>query len=285
MTDSTSQYLTQDPIAILVEKSQDVVLDWGLKLVGAVAILIIGLWVIKRITKGIKRYFVKKDFDPALESFIGTMVSIAMKIALVISILDIVGVAVTSFMAILGSAGLAIGLAMSGTLSNFAGGVMILIFKPFKIGDFIEAEGFKGSVNSINIFTTVLKTLDNKTVIIPNSPLSTGALVNYSVEDTRRLDFTVGIGYEDDIDQAKTLLNKILEDSEFVLKGVEGKEHLVAISELADSSVNFLVLAWVKSEDYGNLKLSFNESVKKTFDANNISIPYPQTDVHLHKMN
>ncbi len=285
MPDSTNTSLTQDPITILLEKSQDVVFDWGLKLIGAALILVIGLWVIGRITKVIRKYFAKKDFDPALESFIATMVSIAMKIALVISILDIVGVAVTSFMAILGSAGLAIGLAMSGTLSNFAGGVMILIFKPFKIGDFIEAEGFKGSVNSINIFTTVLKTLDNKTVIIPNSPLSTGALVNYSVEDTRRLDFTVGIGYNDDIDKAKSLLNTILTDSEFVLQGIEGKEHLVAISELADSSVNFLVLAWVKSEDYGKLKLSFNELVKKSFDANNISIPYPQSDIHLHKVN
>jgi small conductance mechanosensitive channel len=284
MSDSTT-VISQNPIDVIIDQSQKTVTDWGLRLLGAIVILVIGLWVIGRITKLIKKYFVKKDFDPALESFIGTMVNIAMKIALVVSILDIVGVAVTSFMAILGSAGLAIGLAMSGTLSNFAGGVMLLAFKPFKIGDFIEAEGYKGSVNSINIFTTVLKTLDNKTVIIPNSPLSTNALVNYSVEDTRRLDFTVGIGYEDDIEKAKALLLDILEKSDFVLKGIEGKEHLVAISELADSSVNFLVLAWVKSEDYGKLKLSFNELVKKSFDANNISIPYPQTDIHLHKVN
>lgn len=250
------------------------------KLAMAIITLIIGLWIISLIVKGTKRLMQKRNLDDALRKFLSSVLNIALKAALIISILSMAGVAVTSFVALLGAAGLAIGMALSGTLQNFAGGVMILLLKPFKVGQFIQAQGYSGTVQEIAIFHTIITTPDNKRVILPNAPLSTGAVVNFSAEPTRRVDMTFGIGYADNIDQAKDLLMGLVQGDTRVLKD---PEPLVAVAELADSSVNFTVRAWVKGADYFPVLFDMTEQVKKTFDANQVSIPFPQQDVHVHQ--
>ena len=192
-----------------------------------------------------------------------------------------VGIQMTSFIAILGAAGLAVGMALSGTLQNFAGGVMILIFKPFKNGDFIEAQGHTGTVSEIQIFNTILKTLDNKTIIIPNGGLANGSMTNYSTEEKRRVDWTFGVGYGDKTDDAKGLLLELMSEDSRILS--DPAAPFVAVSELGDSSVNFAVRAWVKAEDYWGVFFDMNEKVYNTFDKKGLSIPYPQMDVHVHK--
>ena len=199
---------------------------------------------------------------------------------LIISVLSMLGIEMTSFIAILGAAGLAVGMALSGTLQNFAGGVMILLFKPFKVEDVIEAQGFLGKVSEIQIFNTILKTPDNKTIIIPNGGLATGPMTNYTTEPQRRVDWTFGIGYGDDVDQAKTVIQALCDQDTRILKD---PELFIAVSELADSSVNFAVRAWVKGEDYWDVYFDLNEKVYKTFDQKGLNIPFPQMDVHVHQ--
>ncbi len=248
------------------------------KFLAAVLVLLIGLYVIKIITKASINMMKKRDVDESLRPFLGTLISALLKVGLVVSVMGMVGVEMTSFIAILGAAGLAVGMALSGTLQNFAGGVMLLLFKPFRVGHFIEAQGHKGVVKEIQIFNTILTTPDNRIVILPNAPLSSGAMVNYSAESTRRVDFTFGIGYSDDIDKAKSVLRQIIDEDSRVLKTPEA---FIAVSELADSSVNFAVRVWVKGEDYWGVFFDLNENVKKTFDKENISIPFPQRDLHV----
>ncbi len=252
--------------------------EYGPKVIGAIVVLIIGLYIIKSITKSTKKIMTKRNMDVSLIPFLTSLVSILLKLLLVISVMSMLGIAMTSFIAILGAAGLAIGMALSGTLQNFAGGVMILIFKPFKVGDFIDAQGYQGVVKEIQIFNTILTTVDNKQIIIPNGGLSTSSMTNYSAEATRRVDFTFGIGYSDDIDKARELILAEVAKLPEVLKD---PAPFVAISELADSSVNFTTRLWVNAADYWTVFFAMNENVKKSFDANNISIPFPQTDVHL----
>lgn len=259
----------------------DLALAYAPKLLLALVTLVVGLWVIGLIRRWMRKVFASKDYDPSLETFLISLTSILLKVMLVISVVSMLGVKMTSFIAILGAAGLAVGLALSGTLQNFAGGVMILIFKPFVVGDYIEAQGHSGTVREIQIFNTILKTPDNKTIIIPNAPLSTGSMTNYSTEATRRVDFTFGIGYDDDIDQAKSIFKKIVEADDRVLKD---PEPFIALSEMADSSVNFVVRAWVNAGDYWGFFFDTNERVKKALDEAGISIPYPQQDVHLHQV-
>lgn len=191
------------------------------------------------------------------------------------------GIEMTSFIAILGAAGLAIGMALSGTLQNFAGGVMILIFKPFKVGDVIDAAGYIGSVNQIQIFNTILKTPDNKTIIIPNGGLSNSSLTNFSTESRRRVDWTIGIGYGDDVDKAKSVIQDLCDKDQRILKD---PAVFIAVSELGDSSVNFAVRAWVESADYWAVFFAMNENVVKTFGEHNLNIPYPQMDVHVNNV-
>ena len=193
-----------------------------------------------------------------------------------------VGIETTSFIAILGAAGLAVGLALQGSLANFAGGVLVLMFKPFKVGDFVEAQGISGTIAEIQIFNTIIKTGDNRVVIVPNGSISNGIITNYSRESTRRLDLVFGIGYNDDIGQAKAILNRLIEEDG---RALSDPEHLVVVSELADSSVNITVRIWVAASDLSNLRWDFLEHVKLTFDREGISIPYPQSDVHLHQQN
>jgi len=253
---------------------------WGPKLVGAILALIIGLWLANMITNGLGRRMEKSEVDPSLRPFLHSLISTLLKILVVVSVLGMVGIQMTSFIAILGAAGLAVGMALSGTLQNFAGGVMILIFKPFKVGDFIEAQGYSGSVNAIQIFNTILKTPDNKTVIIPNGGLSTSSMVNYSTEPSRRVDWTFGIAYGDDIDKAKGVLHSLLAANESVLKD---PAPFVELGELADSSVNITVRAWVNAADYWAVHFYMLDMVYRKFAEEGLNIPFPQMDVHLDK--
>ncbi len=264
----------------LIETAPDLIIKYGGQLVLAIVVLLIGLWVVKIIVNAIGRSMEKKNTDASLRPFIKSLISALLKVLVVISVMSLVGIPMTSFIAILGAAGLAVGLALSGTLQNFAGGVMLLIFKPFKVGDFIEAQGFMGTVHEIQIFNTILKTPDNKTIIIPNGGLSTGPMTNYSTEATRRVDFSFGIGYSDDIDKARSVIDGLIKKDSRILGD---PEPFIAVGELADSSVNFTVRVWVISEDYWGVHFDMIENVKKAFDKEGVSIPFPQTDVHLYQ--
>ena len=258
----------------------DLTRDHGPKLLLAIVTLLIGLWIIKIITRFTKKGLKKSKIDDSLGSFLASMFSIVLKILLVISVAGMIGIQMTSFIAILGAAGLAVGMALSGTLQNFAGGVMILIFKPFKVGDYIEAQGHSGIVNEIQIFNTLLRTPDNKKIIIPNGGLSTGSMVNYTSEETRRVDIVFGIGYADDIDKAKGILQAIIDSNDLILSD---PEPFLGVIELGDSSVNIVVRVWSKTSDYWNVYFYMQETVKKTFDKEGVSIPFPQRDVHLYQ--
>jgi small conductance mechanosensitive channel len=263
-----------------LERLYGLFVRYGMKFVLAIVVLVVGLIVIKWITKGLVKVMKKREVNESLIPFLKSLTSILLKAMLIISVMGMVGIEMTSFIAVLGAAGLAVGLALQGTLQNFAGGVMILLFKPYQVGDFIEAQGFMGSVKEIQIFTTILTTPDNRKVIIPNSPLATGSITNFSAMPTRRIDFSFGIAYDDDIDKAKKILQKIADDDQRVLK--EENPPQVMVEELADSSVNLKLRVWVKSEDYWSLYFDVIEGGKKQFDKAGISIPFPQTDVHLY---
>jgi small conductance mechanosensitive channel len=257
------------------------IIDYGLKILLALVVLIIGLWIIKIIMNAIIKTMTKRDVDPSLRVFLKSLLGMLLKIMLIISVISMLGVEMTSFVAILAAAGLAVGMALSGTLQNFAGGVMIILFKPFKVGDFIDAQGYSGTVKEIQIFNTILKTPDNKTIIIPNGGLSTGAMTNYSTEPQRRVDFVFGIGYGDDIDKARGVIEGLIAKDDRILKD---PAPFVAVSELADSSVNFVVRVWADAGNYWGIFFDMTEAVKKAFDKEGISIPFPQTDVHVHQV-
>lgn len=258
----------------------DMAMNYSLKLIGAIIVLVIGLLVIKAIMKAVRKGFEKRNMDESLKPFLISMISILLKILLVISVLSMVGIAMTSFIAILGAAGLAIGMALSGTLQNFAGGVMILIFKPFKVGEFIDAQGYMGTVKEIQIFITVLVTPDNKTVIIPNGPLSTGALTNFSAQPTRRVDWTFGIAYGDDYEKARAWILELMKADKRIMTD---PEPFVALKELADSSVNITARGWVNAADYWGVFFDLNSNFYKGAAGKGFSIPFPQMDVHLDK--
>lgn len=264
----------------IIEYLKELMLTYGLKLLAAVVVWVIGLWIIKAIRRAFKNVMNNSKLDASLKPFLLSMAGILLKVMLVISVLSMLGIEMTSFVAILGAAGLAVGLALSGTLQNFAGGVMILIFKPYKVGDYVEASGYSGTVNAIQIFNTVLKTPDNKTIIIPNGGLSTSSITNYSTEEKRRVDWTIGVGYGDDLDAARTVIKRLCDEDQRILKD---PEVFIAVSELADSAVNFTVRAWVKASDYWAVYFRMNEEVYKTFNKEGLNIPFPQMDVHLHK--
>ncbi len=266
----------------LADKALELGQQYAPKLAMAIVVFIIGLIIIRMITGALKRLFDKKDYDETLERFLLSLTGIILKVLLIVTVVTMLGVQMTSFVAILGGAGLAIGMALSGTLQNFAGGVMLLIFRPYKVGDVIETQGHVGKVEEIQIFNTVLKTPDNQTIIIPNSPISTNSLINITAEGKRRVDFTIGIGYDDDIDQAKSVILGVVAKDERIHKD---PEPFIAVAELADSSVNFTLRVWGDVADYWGIYFDNLEAIKKALDANNISIPYPQTDVHLHKVN
>lgn len=252
---------------------------WGMKLLSAIIVLIIGLWIIGWIVRLIKKGVTKRELDPSLSTFLLSMAGIVLKVLLIISVTGMLGVEMTSFIALLGAAGLAVGMALSGTLQNFAGSIMILIFKPYKVNDFIEAQGYMGVVKEIQIFNTIILTPDNRTVIIPNGGLSSGSMINYSTQPIRRVDLVVGIGYTDDIDKARKVIYDLLKKNDKVLNE---PAPFVGVTELGDNSVNFVVRPWVKGEHYWDTFFTVQEEVKKAFDNQNISIPFPQRDVHIY---
>lgn len=263
------------------ENITGLLMGYGLQLISALATLVIGLYIVKMIIGIIGKMLDKSNVDPSLRSFLSSMASILLKVMVYITALGMLGVEMTSFIAILGAAGLAVGMALSGTLQNFAGGVMILLFKPYKVGDVIEAQGYTGAVKEIQIFITILTTPDNKTVLIPNGSLATGAMINYSTQPTRRVDWVFGIGYGDDVDKAYKVLGDLLAADDRILKD---PEVFMAVHALADSSVNIVVRVWVNAPDYWGVFFRMNEEVYKTFDKEGLSIPFPQSDVHLHKV-
>jgi small conductance mechanosensitive channel len=269
---------TTEQLTAYTETAVEAAILYGPKVVLAIVTLIIGMWVINRLVRKIEHHFTSKA-DPTLGSFVSSLASVIFKLMLLIAVASMVGIETTSFVAVLGAAGLAVGLALQGSLSNFAGGVLILLFKPFKVGDLIDAQGHIGVVKEIQIFNTILTTADNRIVIIPNGSLSNSSMVNINQMDTRRVDFVFGIGYSDDIDKAKGIIEGLITSDSRVLKD---PEHLIAISELADSSVNFTVRVWTKTEDYWAVYFTMFEAVKKAFDEQGISIPFPQQDVHMH---
>lgn len=255
------------------------IVEYGTSLLFAVAVIVIGFWIVKRINKLVRRTFEKKDFDPSLETFLASTIAITLRILVIITALSQLGIEMTSFVALLGAAGLAIGMAFSGTLSNLAGGVMILFFKPYRVGDFIEAQGEKGTVKELRIFNTILITLDNKTVIIPNGPLANGNMINYSTQTKRRVDFTVGIAYGDDYDTAKNMLLEFVKDDPRI---IDAEDNFIGLVELADSSVNLTLRVWCKTEDYWAVFFNMNERIYKEFGSKGLNIPFPQMDVHVH---
>lgn len=269
-----------EPVEAISQSIYDIIVTYGPKLIGAIITLIIGWWIIKIIHKTLRKTFEKRAMEPSLRGFLNSMIGILLKVLLLVSVAGMMGVEMTSFIAILGAAGLAVGLALSGTLQNFAGGVMILLFKPFKAGDFIDAQGHMGSVSEIQIFNTILKTPDNKTIIIPNGGLSNSSMVNFSTEARRRVDFSFGIAYGDDVDKAKEVLTRLINEDSRIL---QDPAPFIAVSELADSSVNLVVRVWAEAVNYWGIFFNLTENVYKTFDKEGLNIPFPQMDVHLQK--
>ncbi|MFC2130035.1 mechanosensitive ion channel family protein [Bacteroidota bacterium] len=267
-------------IQVYLEQFLKLAIAYTPKVLLAIITLLIGLWVVKKVVKVLNKVMDKKDVDQSLQGFLSSLTSIILKLLLILSVISMVGIETTSFVAILAAAGFAIGMALQGSLGNFAGGVLILLFKPYKVGDFIESQGYSGVVQSIQIFNTVMLTPDNKKIIIPNGAVSNGPITNFTAETIRRLDLSFGIGYHDDIDKAKSVIEKIINGDERIKKDLT---HLIAVGQLADSSVNITVRVWCDTSEYWNIYFDIHEKIKKEFDANGVSIPFPQTDVHLHK--
>ena len=259
-------------------QGQQLLADYGVKVVAAIVIFFIGKWIAKMLTRAIRRLMDKSRFEPMLVTFTANLSYAALMVFVVLAALNQLGIQTTSFIAVIGAAGLAIGLAMQDSLSNFAAGVMLIIFRPFKNGDFIEAAGTAGAVQGIQIFTTTLKTGDNRLIHIPNGKIIGGNIINYSANDTRRVDMVFGISYDDDIKQAKTIIEQTLKAESRVLSE---PEPTIGVLELADSSVNIAVRPWVNTSDYWPTLFALNETIKEKFDEAGISIPFPQSDVHL----
>ncbi|WP_459212727.1 mechanosensitive ion channel family protein [Aquimarina rhabdastrellae] len=264
-----------------MDKGIDFASSYGLKVIGAIAIWIIGSWVIKKLMKGITALMLKRNYDESLQKFLVNLLGWVFKILLILAVLANLGVETTSFAAIIAAAGLAIGMALQGSLSNFAGGVLIMVFKPFKIGDVIEAQGVIGKVKEIEIFTTKILTPQNREAIVPNGTLSNGNIINYTAEGTLRVDMNIGIGYGDDIKKAKDVLMSLLENNPKVLKD---PAPTVAVSELGDNAINLVVRPFTNAEHYWDVHFETLETAKNALDEAGISIPFPQRDVHIHNV-
>ena len=267
--------LTKDMLDSLIEIGSSI----SISLLMALVILIIGRQLVKLILRLITVALEKSNVEDTVRIFVTNLLNTLLMILVFIAAINQLGIETTSIIAVLGAAGLAIGLALQGSLSNFAAGILIVIYRPYKVGDYIEAGNYAGTVKDIQIFSTVLKTPDNKIVVVPNGSIMNGSIVNYSDQDTRRIDLIIGCSYEDDIDKVRSVLEDILKKEKRVLKDPKPQ---IAVTELADSSVNFIFRPWVKRVDYLPVYYSLLEEVKKCFDKEGISIPYPQSDVHIH---
>ena len=262
-----------------LEKLQEALVAYGPSLIGALVILVVGYFAAKIVTSLVRRALGRANVDETLVKFAGNILQMALMVMVVTAALERLGVNTTSFAAVVAAAGLAIGLAFQDSLSNFAAGVLVIVFRPFKVGDFVEAGGVSGVVEEVQIFTTQLRTPDNKRVIVGNSAITGDAITNYSANDTRRVDLVFGIGYEDDIPRARAILERIVAGNAKVL---EDPAPAIFVTELADSSVNFAVRPWCATPDYWDVYAEITEAVKIAFDAEGISIPFPQTDIHFH---
>ena len=250
------------------------------KVVGAILTLIIGFWIINRITRLVNRSMKKANLDESLSKFLSSLVGVGLKVMLLLAVAGMFGVATTSFIAVFSAVAFAIGMALQGNLGHLASGVLLMIFKPFKVGDLVNLNDHIGTVEAINAFNTVLRTLDNKRIFLPNGTITSNAIINISGQETIGVDMSVGIGYSDDIDQARKVIQSVVDACPFLLKD---KPALIQVNELADSSVNFLVRPWCKSENYWDVWFYMNENIKKSFDREGVGIPFPQLDVHMIK--
>jgi small conductance mechanosensitive channel len=268
--------LTNQAIELVQTKG----LEFGISLVSALLIFFVGKWIVNIITNTIRKLMNKNAVDPTLTTFVTNLARMTLLVFVVIAAIDQLGIQSAQFIAVLGAAGLAVGLALQGSLSNFAAGVLIVLFRPYKVGDWVEAAGISGGVERVEILTTILKTGDNKRVIVPNSQIMDAIITNYSANDTRRVDMTVGVSYSDDLDKVRRTLEELVAADERILKD---PACTIAVAELADSSVNFVIRPWVKTGDYWAVNFDLTEAIKKRFDEVGISIPFPQQDVHVHQ--
>lgn len=263
-------------LQLLTERGTDI----GFKILAAAAIFIIGRWVAKAITRMVRTALRRTGMEVTLEKFLCDMLNALLTVVVLIAAIGALGVQTTSLLAVLGAAGLAIGLALQGSLSNFAAGVLIVAFRPYKVDDVIEAGGITGTVKAVQIFTTVIDTVDNKKVIVPNSQIMNGTIINYSANSKRRVDLVIGCGYKNDLDEVRKVLQGIMESDPRILKE---PAPTIAVTALGENSVNFVVRPWVQTADYWDVYFYVQEQVKKQFDAAGISIPYPQRDVHVYQ--
>jgi small conductance mechanosensitive channel len=264
----------------LLEMLQTKGIDFGINVVIALAIFYLGKMVISLVVRGIRKVMQRQEVDKTLETFVCNLVRMVLLVIVIIAAIGQLGIQTTSFIAIFGAAGLAVGLALQGSLSNFAAGVLIVLFRPYRVGDFIEAAGISGVVEQVQILTTILKTGDNKQIIVPNGQIMDSIITNYSANDKRRVDMVVGVSYDDDLDKVRSTIEELIAAEERVL---EEPACTIAVSALADSSVNFVVRPWVKTADYWGVMFDLTEAIKKRFDKEGISFPFPQQDVHLYK--
>lgn len=259
--------------------SVELLYQFGFRLIGALLILIIGRWLARFLTRVARRIMARADIEDTLERFLGNLLYGLLLTIVVIATINQLGIQTTSLLAVLGAAGLAVGLALQGSLSNFAAGVLIVAFRPYRVGDYIEAASVAGTVEDVQIFTTVMKSPDNKKIIVPNSHMMAGEITNYSANPTRRIDLVAGCGYGDDLDQVRQVLQDIVAGDARIL---DEPATTIAVSELGESSINFVVRPWVKAEDYWAVYFDLTEQIKKRFDSAGLSIPFPQRDVHLY---
>lgn len=266
-----------------IEKIIEIITLWAttysVKIISALLIFLIGKWLAQKLTLLITKVMEKNNVDTTLTKFLKSILYYTFMVVVIIAAAGQLGINTTSFLTIVGAAGLAIGLALKDSLSNFASGVMLILFHPFKVGDFVEAGGVKGNVSGIALFNTTLNTPDNQKVIVPNSSITSNVITNVNANPTRRVDLVMGISYDDDIKKAKDILETILKEDDRILDTPQAK---IAVSELADSSVNFVVRPWVKTSDYWDVYFDLTEKIKITFDDQGISIPYPQRDLHIY---
>lgn len=273
------KYITTTPVSEwLPELVRNYVVPLGLKIIAAIIVFFLGRWVIKLVKKWMSKGLISRHGDATLHSFLSNLISVVLYFFLIMSIVGILGINTSSLVALLASAGLAVGMSLGGTLQNFAGGVLIIMFRPFKVGDFIASQGYEGKVNEIQIFNTHILTVDNKEVILPNGALATGVLTNYSKQGTRRVDWTFSIAYGDDYDKAKSVLRRLCDEDQRIM---DLPEPFIELIKLNDSSVDITVRAWVAAADYWGVYFSMNEKVYKTFAEEGLNIPFPQVDVHM----
>ena len=263
----------------LIEMAKTTGVDFGINVLIALVIFYVGRIVARMLPRGLRKVMESQEVDRILQSFVGNLAYWTIMIFVIIAAINQIGVQTTSLIAVMGAAGLAVGLALQGSLSNFAAGVLIVLFRPYRVGDWVEVAGVSGAVEQVQILTTILKTGDNKQVIVPNSQIMSSVITNYSANDTRRVDMVVGVSYSDNLDKVRATIQQIVDGEERVLKD---PACTIAVGELADSSVNFYVRPWVKTADYWAVMFDLTEAIKKRFDEEEISIPFPQQDVYIH---